>query len=328
MRFGFLSVAHMHAWGYAGAVARLPGCELVGVADDDTERGRRFAADRGTRCFGSYDELLAQPIDAVVITSENVRHRELCEAAAASGKHVLCEKPLATTIADGERMITACQENGVQLGTAFPCRFSPSYVELRRLVCQGTVGEILALKTTNRGRNPGGWFTNKALSGGGAVIDHTVHVADLLRDLLQAEVAEVYCEASNAIGHQDYDDVGILTLTFHNGVFATLDCSWSRPKSYPTWGDVTIEVIGDRGTARMDMFRQNHIRYSDETMRCTFEHWGDDLDSLLVSDFVDNAGRGQPPTTSGLDGLRAAEVAIAAYRSVETGAPVALPLEG
>jgi UDP-N-acetylglucosamine 3-dehydrogenase len=328
MRFGFLSVAHMHAWGYAGAIRRLVGCEIAGVADDDAARGARFAERFAVGCFASYDELLDQPIDAVVITSENVRHRELCERAAGKKKHVLCEKPLATTIDDAKRMIAVCEENGVRLGTAFPCRHSPSYDELRRLVRQGTVGEILALRTTNRGRNPGGWFIQKELSGGGAVMDHTVHVADLLRDLLQSEVAEVYCEASNAIGHQDFDDVGILTLTFRSGVFATLDSSWSRPKSFPTWGDVTIEVIGDRGTAYMDMFRQNYMRYSDETMRCTYEHWGDDMDTLLLRDFVDSVTQGKPPAATGEDGLRAAEVAIAAYRSAETHAPVPLPLEG
>ena len=215
----------------------------------------------------------------------------------------------------------------MQLGTAFPCRHSPSYRDLRKLVHAGTVGSVVGIRGTNRGRNPGGWFIDKTLSGGGAVMDHTVHVADLLRDLLESEVTEVYCESSNGIGHADFDDVGILTLTFANGIFATLDSSWSRPKSYPTWGDVTIEVVGDRASAHMDMFRQSHTRYSDEMMRATYVGWGDNIDDLLLRDFVACVSRGESPAATGEDGLKAVEVAIAAYRSAETHQPVRLPLE-
>ena len=114
---------------------------------------------------------------------------------------------------------------------------------------------VLAVKSTNHGMCPGDWFVQKELSGGGAVMDHTVHVADLLRDLLKAEAATVYAEISNQIRRSDTDDIGIMTIEFSNGVFATLDGSWSRPpKSYPTWGDVTMEVVGTTGTATMDMF--------------------------------------------------------------------------
>jgi predicted dehydrogenase len=280
-----------------------------------------------TQAFANYEALLSTPdLDAVVICSENVRHRELTEMAAAAGKHVLCEKPLATTVADAEAMIAACKSAGVQLMTAFPCRYSPVMQRLKAALDSGSAGKIVAMRGTNRGRNPGGWFIDKALSGGGATMDHTVHVTDLMRWILQDEVREVYAEISNGISHSAFDDVGFLSLTFRQGVFGTLDASWSRPKSFPTWGDVTLEVITERGTLSMDMFSQNLVLYSDRTNSVSWHNWGGNMDDGLVAAFARAIAEGSPVPITGEDGLRAAEVALAAYRSAETQQAVTLPL--
>ncbi len=173
---------------------------------------------------------------------------------------------------------------------------------------------------------PGGWFVEKDKSGGGAVIDHTVHVADLMRWTLRSEPAEVYAEISNSMHHQEYDDVGSLTITFDNGVFTTLDTSWSRPKSFPTWGDVTMEITGTNGVVSMDMFAQDFALYSDKTMSASWVGWGSNIDLLMVQDFVSRVAAGEPVSVTGEDGLHAVEVALGAYRSYEAGAPVRLPL--
>ena len=328
---GILSFAHMHAASYAQSIVSRADTRLIGVADRDPERALRMAQQFGTQAFATYEALLAAPdLEAVVIGSENVYHRELTELAAGAGKHVLCEKPLATTIADAEAMISACKNAGVQLMTAFPCRYSPVMQRLKAALDRGESGEIVALRGTNRGRNPGGWFIDKALSGGGATMDHTVHVTDLMRWILQDEVKEVYAEISNGIGHQAFDDVGFLTMTFQKGVFATLDASWSRPKSFPTWGDVTLEVITDRGTLSMDMFAQNVTLYSDKadgTQSVGWYNWGGSMDDGLVGAFAQAIARGEPVPITGEDGLRAMEVALAAYRSAEQTTPVSLPLK-
>jgi predicted dehydrogenase len=327
VKIGMMSFAHMHAGSYAHAIVSRPETQMVGVADHDPTRAKEQAARFGTQAFESYEALLAAPgLDAVVICSENARHRALTEMAAAAGKHVLCEKPLATSIADGEAMIAACQSAGVQLMTAFPCRYSPVMQRLKAAIDKGEGGEILAFRGTNRGRNPGGWFINKSESGGGATMDHTVHVTDLMRWLIKDEVREVYAEISNGILHQEFDDVGFLSLTFRKGVFATLDASWSRPKSFPTWGDVTLEVITERGTLSMDMFSQNLVLYSDKNHSVQWQNWGGDMDNGLVGSFAHAIAHGEPVPITGEDGLRAAEVAFAAYRSAELTAPVTLPL--
>ena len=326
VRIGMMSFAHMHAYSYAGCVNQLSEVELLGVADHDPERARKVAETFHTRAFPSYEELLRQDIAAVIIGSENIRHPELTAMAAQAGKHVLCEKPIATTIADAQAMIDVCKRNGVQLMTAFPCRYSPAMIRVRELVDAGSIGEILAIRGTNQGRMPGGWFIEKDKSGGGAVIDHTVHVADLMRWLLKSEPSEVYAEISNAMHHEEYDDVGQLTITFDNGVFTSLNTSWSRPKSFPTWGDVTMEITGTNGVISMDMFAQDFAVYSDKTMSTSWNFWGNNIDLLMIRDFASSVANGTPVKITGEDGLRAVEVALGAYQSFELGEPVRLPL--
>jgi predicted dehydrogenase len=326
IKVGMMSFAHLHAMSYAASLNELPTAEFVGIADHDAARAAQMAAQFGAKAFGSYEELLASDVQAVVVASENVRHRELVEMAARAGKHVLCEKPLATTLADGRAMIDACQSAGVQLMTAFPCRFSPATERLKASLEQGRIGSILAIRGTNRGRCPFDWFVDKSLSGGGAVIDHTVHVTDLIRWLTGKEVVEVYAETSNRMFHREFEDIGFLTLGLEGGLFATLDASWSRPKSFPTWGDVTMAVVGENGTLYLDLFSQNLVLYSDKTGGTTWHPWGSNVDTLMLSAFVEAVAEGKPVPITGEDGLRAAEVALAAYRSADAAEPVALPL--
>ncbi|MEP6755069.1 MAG: Gfo/Idh/MocA family oxidoreductase [Chthonomonadales bacterium] len=317
MRVGIMSMAHMHGRSYAAALKSLPGVEFTGIADHDAERASSTAEHYGVKAFASYDELLADKPDAVIICSENINHRPLTEKSATAGVHVMCEKPLATTIEDGLAMIAACKTAGVQLMTAFPCRFSPATVRLRTGILDGRLGKILAIRATNRGKCPYGWFVKKGLSGGGAVIDHTVHATDLMRWLLGTEVVEVYAEIDNKLLHQDFEDTGFLTMEFSDGVFATLDTSWSRPTGFPTWGDVTLSVVGDKGVVSLDMFSQNLVHYSNKTGAVTWEPWGSNVDELMVAAFVDAIRTGKPVPVTGEDGLRAAAVALAAYESAE-----------
>jgi len=326
LKIGILSFAHMHAASYAHGLAAHPDATLIGIADADPECGQRMAAEFGTSFFDSDGALLGQNLDGVIVTSENVHHRPLVEKAVSAGvKAILCEKPLAATIADAQAMIALCAAQNVRLATAFPCRYSPAFQRLRQQVQGGAIGEVLAIRGTNRGSMPGGWFTDRALSGGGAVIDHTVHVADLNRWLLGREATEVYAEISSGFYHQDWDDTGFLTISYEGGIFATLDTSWSRPKVYPTWGDVTLQVVGTDGVIDLDMFAQNLVHYDDKAQRVGLVNWGSSADTGLVADFLRlAAGQDAPELATGEDGLRALEVALAAYQSAETCQPVAL----
>ncbi len=328
LKIGILGTAHLHADSYAEEVNASPEAELVGVWNEDEGSSATKATQYGTRAFADRQELLSA-CDAVIVCSENIHHRALTEAAAKAGKPVLCEKPLATTPEDARAMIAACMAANITLFTAFPCRFSPAFIALRDAAHRGDLGEILAVRGTNRGKCPGGWFVDLALSGGGAVMDHAVHVADLLRVLLRSEVTRVYCEADNKLIPGDFDDTGIVTLEFASGAFATIDCSWSRPrKTFPTWGDVTMTAQGTKASVDMDMFAQSATLYSDLDGNIRQVGYGSGIDGSLIAAFVRAVTTGE---TSGLatgeDGLRAVEVVAAAYESARTHRPVPLPGE-
>ncbi|MFB5190605.1 Gfo/Idh/MocA family protein [Alicyclobacillus fastidiosus] len=324
MKVAILSFAHMHALSYADAVQQS-GVDLV-ISDFDEARGREMASRFNTPYVKDYQEVLADPdIEAVIVCSENASHAQLVIDAAEAGKHVLCEKPLATTVADARRMIEACERAGVKLQTAFPIRYSTPVQRLKRLIESGKVGRILAMSGTNRGQNPGGWFVDPALSGGGAVFDHTVHILDIMRWYTGSEVSEVYAEVDSRFGERGIDDCGLLTLTFANGVIATHDPSWSRPKSFPTWGDVTLRVIGTGGVVSVDALAQNLVHYDDTDLRARRVPWGDDADLHMVQSFLDCVRYDTQPLATGVDGLKAVEVALAAYESARTKRPVQLP---
>ncbi|NBD25433.1 Gfo/Idh/MocA family protein [Paenibacillus glycinis] len=324
LKVGLISFAHGHAFSYYASLRSLPEVEIVGIADESAERVRQLVERDGVPYFGDYRQLLAGDADAVVICAENVRHAELTIAAAQAGKHVLCEKPLGISVAEMEAMIAACRENGVQLMTAFPCRYLPAVAEAKAAIARGEIGEIVAVKGTNRGSNPGGWFVDRELSGGGAVLDHTVHVMDLINWMLGAKVSEVYAYAATRFGAAEIDDAGLVHVKFDTGAFAVIDTSWSRPRSFPTWGDVTMEIIGTDGVISVDGFAQKNEVYSDGDGKGTWSYWGDDMDELMIRDFVRALLDGAAVPVTGEDGLRSAEVALAAYESSKLGQPVSL----
>lgn len=325
VKVGVMSFAHLHAESYAHCLKTNPLAEFVGIADHDRQRAQAKAEQYDVKAFDSYEALLASDVQAVIICSENAKHAPLAQMAAAADKHILCEKPLMTRLEDGKAMLASAEGTGIHLFTAFACRFSPAFQRMQQFVAEGAIGELLALKGTNRGSNPGGWFNDIDLAGGGAMMDHTVHVADLLRVLTQQEIVSVYAETNNHMFHGNYDDTATLTLTLQKDLFATLDASWSRPKTFPTWGDVTLTAIGTKGVIEMDMFAQYLVHYDDRAGRIRQVFWGDNIDALMIDEFL-RVVAGEPRCTlaTGDDGYRAAAVALAGYESVRKGEPVAV----
>lgn len=324
VKIGIISMAHMHGRSYGRILKTLPEVEFVGIYDRDVERREKYATEFGVKSFSTVDDLLEE-VDAVSICSENSLHAKYTLQAARAGKHVLCEKPLATTLADAQAMVDFCEEQGVILQTAFPIRFSTPVVEAKGIIDSGALGKIVAINGTNHGRMPSGWFLDKELAGGGAVFDHTVHVADIMRWFLDCEVKEVYGEVDTALHNDiDIDDVGMLTMEFEDGTIATLDPSWSRPKSFPTWGDVTLKVIGTKGTLTIDAFAQVGEIHSDVLGRSQYHFWGDDSNRAMIEDFVACIKEQRAPRASGLDGLRATEVALGAYEAARLCKPIKL----
>lgn len=328
MKIGILSLAHHHAEAYLHALRTL-GVTVMGVADEDTARGQHFARVYDVPFYADEAALVAAKPDGVIVCTENARHRPLVELAASYGIPVLCEKPLATTVADAQAMVAACRQAGVLLMTAFPMRFSPPLLELKVRLNAGDFGPVYCFNATNQGELPTkhrAWFVDPVLAGGGALMDHTVHLVDIMRWFLGDEVATVYAQA-NRIFHAAEVEVetgGLELLTFRRGVFATIDCSWSRPPYWPTWGGLTFELVTERGAVIVDAFKQNVTVYSHRRQRPIWAFWGSDINQAMVAEFVAAIREQRPPAVTGEDGLRAVEVTIAAYASARLGQPVAL----
>ncbi len=325
IRIGMMSFAHMHAYSYAVCLQQMPDVEIAGIWHEDAAQGEALAREFAVPFISDVERFLDAGLDGVIICSANAHHRRDVERAAGRVRAILCEKPIAATLEDGRAIIERCRQTDTRLQIAFPVRFHPVFEQLKRLLDSGAAGRILAAECTNHGSMPGGWFVDRALSGGGAVIDHTVHVVDLLRWFWGAEVQEVYAEIGDSLLHPDLgiDDSGMLSFAA-NGVYATL-ASWCGPPAYPTWGDVKIEVIGDGGVLYADMSEQ-HISVSSQQSRKTqWRDWGGNMDLGLMRDFV--AMVRQRPVDHRRRTARALEVALAAIVR-RTCWPVRLPLTG
>jgi predicted dehydrogenase len=338
MRIGLMSFAHLHAESYLSALLHLPDVHVMGIADDNLRRGGHFATAFGVPLYDDYAELLHDKPDAVIICSENAHHLPLVQMAAAAGAAVLCEKPLATTVEDAYAIRDACATAGVPLMTAFPMRFSPPAIEVKKLVDSGALGRIYGCNATNQGALPEfhqaenlaflgrSWFTDKTLAGGGALTDHIVHLADLLRWYLNDEVSEVYAVSNQVIGagKVDVETAGLVMLQFASGTFASIDCSWSKPAYYPTWGGLKLELVAEGGLTTLDAFRQNITVYSDRVGRLQYAAWGSDANAGLLREFITAARERRTPAVSGEDGVKAVEIVTAAYASIASGQPVKL----
>ncbi len=319
LKVGVISAAHVHAPSFVSCFMAEEGSEVVGVWDDSPERGSAFAEARGLAFYKDQADLLSQS-EAVVICSENLKHGDHIEAAAKAGLHILCEKPISPTLAIADQIRTAVKGSDKVHMTAFPCPFSPTFNRMEKLIQSGEIGHVLALCTTNRGMCPFGWFVEPSLSGGGAMVDHVVHVGDLLRRLLGEDPISVYAQVGSGMHGGEWEDTAKLTLGFPSGVFATLDSSWSRPSGYKVWGDVTLKAIGEKGVLEADLFGQGVDKYaSGHSLVGT----GSSLDRAMVREFLDAVRENREPLCTFEDGIKASMIAEAGYRSLKEGRAVA-----
>ncbi|MGO1850959.1 Gfo/Idh/MocA family protein [Microbacterium sp.] len=334
MRIAILSFAHTHALSYARLLAARPDVELAACDPDSADvadagpRGTALADELGIAYMETYEEVFAWSPDAVIVTAENARHRDLVERAAAAGAHILCEKPLATTIADAEAMLSAVEAAGVELMVAYPVRFAATFDEARERLRAGEIGDLLGVCGTNNGKIPladRAWFTDPELAGGGALVDHVVHCADLLDDLLGEQAQSVHA-AANRILHAgrgvEVETGGLVTVTYPSGVVATIDCSWSVPDAASTWGGLTLQLLGTRGTITIAPFASHLGGY--DVNGAVYLPVGDDLDALMLDAFIRAVREGGHPQPDGAVGVRTLRIVDAAQRSVRTGTAVAI----
>ena len=316
IKVGVISFEHMHALSYTKALMKIDGIELAGIADSDTFRGSEMAARFGTRYFSDYRDLLKTDISGVIVCTCNKLHTPVVIDAAIAGKHILVEKPFAISAEDSAVMLDVCKRNNVRIMTAFPLRFNQAVINAKKAVDNGEIGDILCITGINHGKIPSGWFLDKNLAGGGAVMDHTVHMADLMRWFTGSEAKTVFAESGALIHNKGIDDCGILNVEFENGVFATIDTSWAHHKNYAIWPEVYMEIVGTKGVIVLDAFNQNERVFTENEI--VDDVWGSNGDYGLVLEFSEVLKTGRNPSVTGLDGARATDIALAAYKSSDS----------
>ena len=197
-------------------------------------------------------EALAEPgVDAVYVATPNNVHRAVVEAAAAAGRHVLCEKPMASTATDARAMVEACRRAGVTYATAFDQRFHAVHQTLARLVGEGRLGIITQARIHYACWLPSTWASDNwridpGRAGGGAMIDLAPHGIDLLEMLLADQWLELRALTQRQVHAYPVDDGAVLMGRFRGGALATLHVGYNCPDAYPRR---TLELIGTKARA-------------------------------------------------------------------------------
>ncbi|MFV0520244.1 MAG: Gfo/Idh/MocA family protein [Lachnospirales bacterium] len=312
MRICILGCAHMHVTSYIEALLKL-NVEVVGLYDKDLESAKDISEKFNVPLYKNIEELLKTNCDVSLICSENIYHKEYTIASARHKMNVIVEKPVATTIEDADEMIKVCEDEGVELMICFPVRYATPIVEAKKIIESGKLGKIQSIIATNHGQMPGGWFIDKKLSGGGSVIDHTVHVADIINWILKPKVKDVMSVVSTQLHNIEADDSGLILMEFEDGAICSIDTSWNRPNGYPQWGDLVIDFIGENGNLRVDAFLESGIIYGQKDIKAKSYAFGNDMDFEMISDFIDTIKNKEKSKVTGEHGKFALDIALKAY---------------
>ena len=208
------------------AINGQPDSAVVAVMSTNEERAKRYAADNGIRrSYTSVEGLLTDPdVEVVYISTTNERHKAEVTLAAKSGKHVLCEKPLALTVPDAREMLETCRQAHVVLGTNHHLRNAVTHRTLRRLIREGAIGQPLAARVFHAVYLPPrlqGWRLDKPEAGGGVILDITVHDADVLHFALDDDAEEVTAlSALQGLGQSGLEDAVMGAIRFRSGLLA------------------------------------------------------------------------------------------------------------
>lgn len=316
-RIGMISFEHMHALSYAKALKQIPDAKLVGIYDEDEFRGTTLSSRLDTEFYDSYEDLLKADLDGVIICTNNRDHEKMVISASEHKVPSLVEKPFAISIEAAKNMLKSARKNDVFVMNALPMRFNPSIIRGKQMIENGDIGDIISIVSINHGKIPDGWFLDTNKSGGGAMIDHTVHLADIIRWYTDSEFKTVYCESGELLHNKGVEDTGIVVTELENGVLATIDFSWAHHKNYPIWPQVDLEVIGTKGVLNVKGFAQVHHIVNPIDNTVTEERYGASGDEGLVYSFVEACKKGKGINPSGIDGIRSTELAIAAYESAK-----------
>jgi myo-inositol 2-dehydrogenase/D-chiro-inositol 1-dehydrogenase/scyllo-inositol 2-dehydrogenase (NAD+) len=322
-RCGMLHAVNASRW--------LSTAELACVVDVDETLARRAADGLGVAAFTSLEAALeGARLDGVVITTPTFTHAELAVLAAAADKHVFCEKPMALTVEECDGMIRAADEAGVVLQIGFVRRFQREFVEARRRIEAGEIGEPMVVKSLTRGPGlPPAWAHDLRRSNG-MLAEVCSHDFDSVRWLAGSEIERVYTETANFKGEArgvtapEFYDNAVVALRFESGALGTIDGTCPADVGY----DARVEVLGSEGLLVVGEHRSTavlEIRTRGTGELPTYSSWPERFEWGYREElraFVEAARDGAAPAVGGVDGRAAVAAVRAANRSWLEGRPV------
>jgi myo-inositol 2-dehydrogenase/D-chiro-inositol 1-dehydrogenase len=324
---GLVGAGRMGSFHAESLARRIPGARLAAVADPAPGAAQGLADRLGCpKALTDISELLADPgIDAVVIATPARTHADLVETAARAGKTVYCEKPMAVTLAEADRAITAAQEAGVALQVGFNRRYDAGFRAAHDKVAAGGIGTPQLLRSLTRDPR---LVDPAPIPPWTIFLETLIHDFDTLRYLNPgAEPVEVFAMA-DALVRPDFRDRGLLdtavvTIRFDNGAMATAEANFQAVYGY----DVRGEVFGSAGMLTMGDIRRTHLTsYGADGVTADCVSYDQDLfhDAYVaeLADFTSCVRAGTTPAVTGQDARAALSIALAAIQSVTTNSPV------
>ena len=325
VKTGVIGVGYMGLI-HAGAYSTLPEAELAGVTDADEGRAREVAGRLGVHLYATTAEMVADSeIEAVSVCTNDEQHLEPTLAALAAGKHVLLEKPIATTLSDADRIIQAASESKGSLLVGHILRFEKRYARAALEVQNRAIGDVVSIYA----RRIGAASTQDTLKGRVSVLSFLgVHDFDICRWIVGSRATRVYAESRKGLlASQGYDveDQAFTTIRFESNALACVEVGWVLPESHPRRGSFQLEIVGTRGSIDLDLTASGIAVCDDTGYR--LPNFGHGIEGELRH-FLACARGDVEPLVDGPAGRDALEISLAAQRSAETGLPVELPMEG
>jgi predicted dehydrogenase len=334
VKFGLIGLG---TWGtvHADTYSTYPRACLAAVCDLNEDRARQVATRYGVKqVYTDYRKMLREAdIDAVAVVTPDFAHREVIEATAQAGKHIIVEKPLATTYEDLDKIVEAVGRAGIRFMVDFHCRWSPPLVVARNDIEQGLLGKMVSayVRLNNPLSVP---LKMLSWSGSSSILWFLgSHAIDTLRYLFQDEIVRAYSVSRSGVLSArgvDVPDIYQTILEFHNGAIATMENHWIMPDSSPQLNDFKVNILGSEGMFNMDLTHNQLI----ERYLANVSDRPDVLDGPLIrgkhvgfvhesiKHFVDCVADGTTPEVTLQDGVRVSKVILAIMESAKLREPV------
>lgn len=331
LKFGVIGMGFI-GFLHARVINEIPNSELVAVADMDKKALKKAAAMFGCKTYENYEEMLAKAdIEAVSVCTPDQFHLAPALAVAHAGKHLLCEKPIATTLKEANMIREACDQAGVKLMVAHILRFDPRYVRLHDEITRGELGDLIHL----RGKRHNGRGIVERLRGRISMLFYIgIHDIDIIQWFANSKITRVYAQKVAKVNSEyGSDDCIFVLANLASGAIASLEFSWSLPKNFPAGIYTNIEAVGSKGAGYVDILEQGVRIFREDGAACEYPdtlHWPETNGRIMgdlrdeIEHFADAVLGGKEFIVPTEDAISAVAVIEAIFKSMDSGMPVDL----